>query len=1596
MSADKKTEKADYSGKRNEKTNFKHQKRNESGVPKLYPGEKTNLTAFKEALMNNLTEQFGFGAYFIANLKYEEFVVDEPVDWVLEPVLDDGGQEPAAEEAAGSGSSGAGSAAAAMAPMTTRARAAGGAAREADASENSERDENETVVDGVVMRRRAKTEFEKKRDELRWSEKEKLAIRRQEKYNEDKPKIFAIIWKNLSEASKNLVKSDPSYDEVKVSQCPLSLWRIVLAQHQLSSAPQNNASERKRLARVAYSNAVSQGAYESLRDYKVRVEEAVKMYVATGNPEMDSRDVLADVVNGLDSRYADFVREYRNRVSADLMEPYETFKELEDALRDYIPPAGARPTGGSRADAFTVYNTTHHSKKGEGSKAAQPSGDKNRSVADLICYNCGGKGHIKKDCTKKKTTTVNCVCICGVEVGDEDDGSNARLLLDSGAATSIIPWSMAEDIRRMAEPVLVGGYTGGQTVISHVGVLPGMERLGDVLVTKGRYRPVLCFGDVERAYDVTYDKGVFTVHAEKPLTFVKGSDNQFELSAGVAEVMDIRTVKEMEGCLNARQLRGLQRARKFISNAGCPGVDAALQMIADGNINGLDFTGDDVKRAFEIQNSAAAARGKTTRSGPVSRRVSDSTLVARMDAVPTTLETDVMHAMGGKYLVSHASPSGLGLSLPLSHETREKIGEGIQAHVNIMRSHGAVVEKVKVEPTPAMEGLRGGKILGARVETVGAGDHLPNVDALIRRKKEIARCVTAELREKGVKVPRKFRDELDAFATVRKNQRGGYNGTHIAPKTGVTGRRFDMNKEFKYGFMNYVEAYNNNVTSNDVTKERTSPCLTMYPTGNEEGSWRLYNLRTGKFITRTDAGKARPYTEEILAWIAALHEPEARAVAPQQQVPDKAVQREPDDIDDVDGDDVAIQDEQADVGGDGGVVEAAEQDDVEDVAADNDDESGDDGRSADENPTVAMSPRVVELGDLDSPAAEIGVADVDGDEASDAGVHSLPPPYEEIAPDVARQRAAEGQSRRYNLRSSARGTTAVDSAGGEGGEATMSGKEKKIRKTLIHHISCGKGLKKHGTAAVDSLMKEVRGLVKEREAISPVLKEKLVYKELDKIIRSHVFFKEKFDAEGIFQKLKARLVANGKQQDRLLYPDRSSPTANSRSVMSVVRIAALERRHMGSFDVPMAFVHADAPPDDIVIIEVDALTSEVIARHEPDLQPFVGKNGKMLFRVNKALYGLIQSAKLWYEKLRGVLNDMCFLQNPVDECVFNRVKDGVQTTMVIHVDDILATCVNRDHLVDLGEELKSHFGEVTVCVGDNLSYLGMHIVRAPDGAISVDMDHFINELLEYAPPESELGKSSPAQAKLFDEQGANDRQLVSDGAKAVFHTTTAKLLYLSKRLRFDLSVAVAYLTSKVTCATIGDLKRLKRVINNLAATKDMRLVFPTDGDMQLEAYIDASFGIHQDGKSHTGMVMMLGGAPIAWKSSKQKMCGKDSTEAELIGLSDRLEEVVVAQQFLEGQGYDMTCPLIHQDNQSVITLVTQGGGRPRTRHLNVRRAMVKQLVESGDVKIVYCRTVDMLADLFTKPLQGALLYGMVKRISNGPCAGCPHTGVRCN
>jgi hypothetical protein len=147
-------------------------------------------------------------------------------------------------------------------------------------------------------------------------------------------------------------------------------------------------------------------------------------------------------------------------------------------------------------------------------------------------------------------------------------------------------------------------------------------------------------------------------------------------------------------------------------------------------------------------------------------------------------------------------------------------------------------------------------------------------------------------------------------------------------------------------------------------------------------------------------------------------------------------------------------------------------------------------------------------------------------------------------------------------------------------------------------------------------------------------------------------------------------------------------------------------------------------------------------------------------------------------------------------------------------------------------------------------------------------------------------------------------------------------------------------------------------------------------------YVDASFAVHPDFKSHTGTVATLGkGAPYTM-SRKQKLNMRSSTEAELVGADDLSTMILWTKLFMKAQGYEIKKNILYQDNKSAILLETNGkkSSSKRTRALNIRSFFLTDQIEKGNVTVEYCPTLEMIGDYMTKPLQRKLFEKFRKEI----------------
>ena len=77
------------------------------------------------------------------------------------------------------------------------------------------------------------------------------------------------------------------------------------------------------------------------------------------------------------------------------------------------------------------------------------------------------------------------------------------------------------------------------------------------------------------------------------------------------------------------------------------------------------------------------------------------------------------------------------------------------------------------------------------------------------------------------------------------------------------------------------------------------------------------------------------------------------------------------------------------------------------------------------------------------------------------------------------------------------------------------------------------------------------------------------------------------------------------------------------------------------------------------------------------------------------------------------------------------------------------------------------------------------------------------------------------------------------------------MLYLAKRTRPDILLAVQFLSTRVTCATEQDMLKKDRVLQYLHDTSHLGLLLGANSLAEVIAYIDASYGVHSDRRGHT-------------------------------------------------------------------------------------------------------------------------------------------------
>lgn len=445
-------------------------------------------------------------------------------------------------------------------------------------------------------------------------------------------------------------------------------------------------------------------------------------------------------------------------------------------------------------------------------------------------------------------------------------------------------------------------------------------------------------------------------------------------------------------------------------------------------------------------------------------------------------------------------------------------------------------------------------------------------------------------------------------------------------------------------------------------------------------------------------------------------------------------------------------------------------------------------------------------------------------------------------------------------------------------------------------------------------------------------------------------FKVKRDEHGNVIRHKARLVAKGYvQRAGIDFDEVFAPVARMESVRVLLALAAHEHWEVHHMDVKSAFLNGD-------------LKEEVYVSQPSG---FVVKDSEhKVLRLRKALYGLRQAPRAWNAKFDASMVSLGFQRSSSEHGVYMRSRGSSRLVVGVYVDDLIITGTSNDEIVAFKLEMKRVF--LMSDLGLLSYYLGIEVNQGPHG-ISLCQSAYAGKLLErsgmstcnpsLAPMEPRLKLSKESTAPLVD---ATEYRRVIGGLRYLVHT------------RPDLAYAVGYLSRFMEKPHEDHLNAVKRVLRYVAGTRDYGLHYARREDerARLVGYSDADMAGDVDTrKSTSGVIFFLGGNPITWQSTKQKVVALSSCEAEYIAAATAAcQGVWLARLVSDMLGTESGVPELKVDNQSAIALSKNPVFHDRSKHIDTRFHYIRECIDGNKIVLWHTSTENQLADVLTKAL----------------------------
>uniref|UniRef100_A0A2N9IPC5 Integrase catalytic domain-containing protein n=1 Tax=Fagus sylvatica TaxID=28930 RepID=A0A2N9IPC5_FAGSY len=499
-----------------------------------------------------------------------------------------------------------------------------------------------------------------------------------------------------------------------------------------------------------------------------------------------------------------------------------------------------------------------------------------------------------------------------------------------------------------------------------------------------------------------------------------------------------------------------------------------------------------------------------------------------------------------------------------------------------------------------------------------------------------------------------------------------------------------------------------------------------------------------------------------------------------------------------------------------------------------------------------------------------------------------------------------------------------------------------------------------------------------REASSDPLWQQAMKEELDALLKTGTWdlvdlpagksaigckwvYKIKTRSDGTVDRYKARLVAKGFTQEYGIdYEETFAPVARLSSVRTLIAVSASRHWPLFQMDVKNAFLNGE-------------LTEEVYMQLPPGFSQPPGFSPKVC-RLRRALYGLKQAPRAWFAKFSSTISQHGFSASSYDSALFFRRSDHGITLLLLYVDDMIITGDDVQGIQDLKRFLGQHFEMKDL--GPLSYFLGLEVSSSSDGYY-LTQAKYTSDL---------ISRAGITDSKIVDTPiEYNNRLNTHDGEPlpdaTLYRQLVGSLVYLTVT-RPDISYAVHIVSQFMAAPRSLHYAAVLRILRYLKGTLFHGLHFSSQSSLTLQAYSDADWaGDPTDRRSTTGYCFLLGDSLISWRSKKQSVVARSSTEAEYRALADTTAELLWLRWLLQDLGIDCSTAVpIHCDNRSAIQIAHNDVFHERTKHIEIDCHFVRHHLLQGTLQLRSVSSQDQLADIFTKPMPPGRFRDLISKL----------------